>query len=152
MIMTRVQLAIISVLFGVVFCVTVVLVSRLEPASRPPALYRPDSNLRRLLDLAYNFSGQDINCRDCSGFETDQSHPVVPPFVPVVPSGHGPLTPRPELPTHGPETTFWPVPDASVKPEGGGGVINPIFPGDNTVPPSHGTGGQGSPTSPSKSK
>ncbi|XP_071482026.1 protein dispatched homolog 3-like [Diadema antillarum] len=109
----------IIVLFCIILGVTIALVSQLQPASRPPALYRPDTNLQRLLDLAYNFSGKDISCRDCSGFEHGGTHPA-PPIVPLVPVDPGVLTPRPELPTHSPETTFWPPVGSTTHPAKGG--------------------------------
>ncbi|XP_030843063.1 protein dispatched homolog 3-like isoform X2 [Strongylocentrotus purpuratus] len=107
-------------IFCIIFCVTIVLVSRIKPASRPPALYQPNTNLQRLLDLAYNFSGKDIRCTDCSGFDQGDLHPVIPiPNVPVeVP---GMLSPNPVLPTHRPETTLWPPSEPPMIPTDAGG-------------------------------
>nr|XP_054769044.1 protein dispatched homolog 3-like [Lytechinus pictus] len=127
-------------IFCIIFCITIVLVSRLQPASRPPALYQPDTNLQRLLDLAYNFSGKDIRCTECSGFDQGDLHPVVPvPNIPKVLPGM--LTPNPVLPTHLPETTLWPPSEPQMPTVAGGGGEGGGAGTDVTVvgPPGHQT-------------
>ena len=47
---------------------SVALMVQLRPAQKPPQLFKSDTNLQRLLDLAANFSHSDIHCDDCSGF------------------------------------------------------------------------------------
>ncbi|XP_061422356.1 protein dispatched homolog 3 [Lethenteron reissneri] len=40
---------------------------RLGPASRPPLLFRPDTNIQMMLDLKNNLSAEAISCPTCSG-------------------------------------------------------------------------------------
>ena len=47
---------------------SVALMVQLRPAQKPPQLFKSNTNLQRLLDLAANFSHSDIHCDDCSGF------------------------------------------------------------------------------------
>lgn len=165
---TNVILLIFTGIFCIILCVTIVLVSRIKPASRPPALYQPNTNLQRLLDLAYNFSGKDIRCTDCSGFDQGDLHPVIPiPNVPMeVP---GMLSPNPVLPTHRPETTLWPPSEPPMIPtdaggggdggvggggDGGGGgtVVTILGPPGHQTPLTTTSYSGNSPTPPPKSK
>ncbi|XP_070561577.1 protein dispatched homolog 3-like [Ptychodera flava] len=51
----------------VVLIISIALLSQLKPASKPPELFKEDTNLQQLINIAFNFSGEDIHCDQCSG-------------------------------------------------------------------------------------
>ncbi|PKU32896.1 patched domain-containing protein 2 [Limosa lapponica baueri] len=53
-------------LFLLVLLLSIFFASRLQPASRAPVLFRPDTNIQVLLDLKYNLSAEGISCITCS--------------------------------------------------------------------------------------
>ncbi|ESO91123.1 hypothetical protein LOTGIDRAFT_153557 [Lottia gigantea] len=59
------------IIIGVHLCIlmtSIGLLSQLQPASHPPQLFHPDTNLQQLLDLKANFSILDnLRCDRCSG-------------------------------------------------------------------------------------
>ncbi len=48
--------------------ISVGLMTQLQHATKPPQLFKPDTNLQQLMDLAANFSDNAITCDECSGF------------------------------------------------------------------------------------
>ena len=67
-----------SVCYLLVMIASVALMVQLRPAQKPPQLFKSDTNLQRLLDLAANFSHSDIHCDDCSGFyKVRRTHDMV---------------------------------------------------------------------------
>jgi len=52
------------VAFAVLFIISVGFVSQLKPATKPPQLYRSDTNLQMLLDLMANYSSQGVSSND----------------------------------------------------------------------------------------
>ncbi|XP_071840400.1 protein dispatched homolog 3-like isoform X2 [Apostichopus japonicus] len=99
--------------YVIIVVITAGLVSQIQPATRPPALFQEDTNLQRLLDLAYNFSAEDISCKSCSGYYQPPqvvTNPVVQATVPPLPAPkHKPMTPKHQATTksilHIPETS-----------------------------------------------
>ncbi|KAK7094104.1 protein dispatched homolog 3-like [Littorina saxatilis] len=106
------------VLYSMVFVVSIGLMTQLRPSSHPPQLFKPDTNLQRLLDLKANFSMIDtLHCDRCSalynvGHESHNSPPIshyhphetrAPPATtskPPTTKATFPL-PKPEMPVNG---------------------------------------------------
>ncbi|XP_064586633.1 protein dispatched homolog 3 isoform X1 [Zonotrichia leucophrys gambelii] len=61
-------------LFLLVLLLSIFFASRLQPASRAPVLFRPDTNIQVLLDLKYNLSAEGISCITCSGLFQEKPH------------------------------------------------------------------------------
>ncbi|XP_035696783.1 protein dispatched homolog 3-like [Branchiostoma floridae] len=54
---------------------SLVLVTQLTPASHPPELFQPNTNLQRLLNMKNNFT-EALGCTDCSGLFKDKNKVV----------------------------------------------------------------------------
>jgi uncharacterized membrane protein YgdD (TMEM256/DUF423 family) len=85
----RVRWVILGV-YCAVLVVSIGLMTQLHPATKPPQLFRSDTNLQMLMDLAANFSDSGITCDECSAFYKET------PVKPVVTT---PTTPRPTTTT-----------------------------------------------------
>lgn len=56
-----------TVVMGGFFVGCVAMAVQLQPSDHPPQLFKPDTNLQRLLDLKANFSMiDDLKCDQCS--------------------------------------------------------------------------------------
>ena len=65
-------------LYIVITATSVGLLTQLQPASGRPELFKPTSNLQRLINLKNNVTDADYDCSDCSGFLDRTSKLPVP--------------------------------------------------------------------------
>ncbi|XP_013412125.1 protein dispatched homolog 3 isoform X1 [Lingula anatina] len=92
--------------FLIMLAVSIGLITQLTPATKPPQLFKENTNLQQLLDLKANLSADGISCVTCSGIfkeQTDQIHKA-PTYT--TPQTHhnpamNPTTARPALPPGG---------------------------------------------------
>nr|XP_033778748.1 protein dispatched homolog 3 isoform X1 [Geotrypetes seraphini] len=61
-------------LFVSILILSIFFACRLQPASRAPVLFKPDTNIQVLLDLKYNLSAEGISCITCSGLFQEKPH------------------------------------------------------------------------------
>uniref|UniRef100_H3AV32 Dispatched RND transporter family member 3 n=2 Tax=Latimeria chalumnae TaxID=7897 RepID=H3AV32_LATCH len=61
-------------LYVAVLIVSVIFAIQLQPASRAPLLFKPDTNIQVLLDLKYNLSAEGLSCVTCSGLFQEKPH------------------------------------------------------------------------------
>ncbi|XP_067658101.1 protein dispatched homolog 3-like isoform X2 [Haliotis asinina] len=116
--------------FTVILIGSVCLMVQLRPATHPPQLFRPNTNLQQLLDLKANFSMlESLSCYKCSALynvkpskavnptaRSPAQVPALPPKLPTadMPTGHATL--RPSAPIFPPSTKGIKPSTASPKP------------------------------------
>ncbi|KAI8489751.1 GRB10 interacting GYF protein 1 [Branchiostoma belcheri] len=80
---------------------SLVLVTQLTPASHPPELFQPNTNLQRLLNMKNNFT-EALGCTDCSGLFKDKNKVVDSTSDKVTKA----MSPDNPAPIHGPQKPF----------------------------------------------